>query len=125
MVRRCWLKDKRNFRRCLVATQRNILQPKQRGERRARSPVSKTFGGPAFGVSAGTAAHFMLGASNPVAGAVGLTAGTLHWMYTHPNQAVKILRVAKAVAPLASQAAKQGANYVFHPEAGLMPTGSS
>jgi hypothetical protein len=89
------------------------------------SPVSKTFGGPAFGVSAGTAAHFILGASNPVTGTIGLTAGTLHWMYTHPDQAVRILRVAKSVAPLASQAAKQGANYVFHPEAGLMPTESS
>ncbi len=53
-----------------------------------------------------------------------MTAAAAHWLYTHPDQAVEILRKAQTVAPLAFQAAKQGANFYFHPDTGVMPVGN-
>ena len=46
-------------------------------------------------------------------------AGTAHFLYSHPDIAVPILKAAKAVAPLASQAVKAGASHIWTPESGL------
>ena len=73
-------------------------------------------GGPLAGGSVALLAH-LLGASNPVSATVGSTATLIHWLYTHPDQGVKVLGYVQKAAPVGAQAAKQVigkdiANYV-------------
>jgi len=78
------------------------------------SSVSKTLGGPAVGSTVG-AASYLLGASNPVTAALGLTAATAHFLYTHPTIGAPILKAASAIAPAATQTLKQTITHVYNP----------
>jgi hypothetical protein len=67
--------------------------------------------------AASVGAH-LLGAANPLVGGVMLTGTTLSWLYTHPEQAVTLLRLASKSAPIATQLVKQGATHVYDPVKG-------
>ena len=79
------------------------------------SAVSKTLGGPAVGGTAGYAVH-LLGASNPVTAGIGLTAAAAHFLYTHPDIAVPILKAARAITPLAAQTVKSEITHIYNPD---------
>jgi len=85
------------------------------------SQLSKTAGGPLAGGSVAVLAH-LLGASNPATAGIGTTAAIVHWLYTHPDQGVKVLGYVQKAAPLGAQAAKQATGgavtHIFDPESG-------
>ena len=86
-------------------------------EQGASSPVSKTLGGPVAGTSTGLLLHF-LGASNPITAGMAGTVGLTHYLYTHPDVGIKVLRLAQKSAPYAAQGAKQLVTHIFNPETG-------
>jgi hypothetical protein len=89
----------------------------------ASGAVSKVAGGPLTGGSVGVLAH-LLGASNPVTAGVATTAGIIHWLYTHPDQGVEVLKLVQKSAPLGAQGAKQmvgpAITHIFDPDSGTV-----
>jgi hypothetical protein len=62
------------------------------------STVNKAIGTPIYGAGAGYIAH-VLGATNPLTAGVVVASAAMHYLYTHPDIAVPILKAAALIAP--------------------------
>lgn len=77
------------------------------------SKTAQTIATGVGGFGAGTLAH-LLGASNPVTAGIGSITALAHWMYTHPDQGVKILRIVQKAAPIGLQVGKQVVTHTYN-----------
>lgn len=87
------------------------------------SDVTRLGTAPTAGASMWGLLH-ILGASNPLTAMGTITAGTIGWMMSHPDQGVQILKLARNAAPIAAQVAKQAVGkditHVFDPQSGTI-----
>ena len=92
-------------------------------ERLTRAAMGAGSKGLEFGVGTGittaasVGAHF-LGATNPVVGGMVLSGGAYTYLYTHPEKAITLLKMASKSAPIATQLVKQGVTHAYDPVKG-------